>query len=128
MYSGDGLDSKQTLTKGSNEKSMQKTKHGIPYVESTDYREDFPEHMKLMAEAIDLLFDKVFRRIDEAENILALLKEQESVEPRRDANCVRIFRCGACGEYVGFIDSDPGDTNEQDNYCRNCGRKVKWDA
>lgn len=57
---------------------MQKTKHGIPYVESTDYREDFPEHMKLMAEAIDLLFDEVFRRIDEAENILALLKEQEN--------------------------------------------------
>lgn len=44
---------------------MQKTKHGISYVESTDYREDFPEHMKLMAEAIDLLFDEVFRRIDE---------------------------------------------------------------
>ena len=57
---------------------------------------------------------------------LALLKEQKAVEPRRDANCVRMFRCGAYGEYVGFIDSDPGDPNEQDNYCRNCGRKVKW--
>ena len=55
-----------------------------------------------------------------------MLKEQEAVEPRRDANCVRIFRCGACGEYVGFIDSDHDDPNEQDNYCRNCGRKVKW--
>ena len=59
---------------------------------------------------------------------LSLLKEHEAVEPRRDANCVRMFRCGACGEYVGFIDSDPGDPNEQDNYCRNCGRKVKWDG
>lgn len=58
--------------------------------------------------------------------LLALLKEQEPVEPRRDANCVRMFRCGTCGEYVGFIDSDPGDPNEQNNYCRNCGRKVKW--
>ena len=57
---------------------------------------------------------------------IALLKEQEAVEPRRDANCVRMFRCGVCGEYVGFIDSDPGDPNEQDNYCRNCGRAVKW--
>ena len=55
-----------------------------------------------------------------------LLKEQEAVEPRLDANCVRMFHCGACGEYVGFIDSDTGDPNEQDNYCRNCGRKVKW--
>ena len=61
--------------------------------------------------------------IDDA---IALLKEQEAVEPRRDANCVRMFRCGVCSEYVGFIDSDHGDPNEQDNYCRNCGRKVKW--
>ncbi len=37
-----------------------------------------------------------------------------------------MFRCGACGEYVGFIDSDQGDPNEQDNYCRNCGKAVKW--
>jgi len=62
-----------------------------------------------------------------ADEILALLKEQEAIEPRRDANCVRMFRCGVCGEYVGFIDLDPGDPNEQDNYCRNCGRKVKWE-
>ena len=61
-------------------------------------------------------------------DVISLLKEREAVEPRRDANHVRMFRCGACGEYVGFIDSNPGDPNEQDNYCRNCGRKVKWDA
>ena len=59
---------------------------------------------------------------------ITMLKEQEAVEPRLDANCLRIFRCGACGEYVGFIDSDQWDPNEQDNYCRNCGRKVKWDG
>lgn len=59
-------------------------------------------------------------------NALALLK-QEAVKPRRDANCVRMFRCGACGEYVGFIDSAPGNPNEQDNYCRNCGKQVKWE-
>jgi len=64
---------------------------------------------------------------EQAQEIIALLKEQEAVEPRRDANCVMMFRCGVCGEYVGFIDSDPGDPNEQDNYCRNCGRKVKWE-
>lgn len=44
---------------------MKRTKKGIPYVESTDYREDFPEHMELMAEAIDSLFDELFRRIDD---------------------------------------------------------------
>ena len=57
---------------------------------------------------------------------IALLEEQEAVEPRRDANCVRLFRCGACGEYVGFIDLDTGDPNDQDNYCRNCGKAVRW--
>lgn len=62
------------------------------------------------------------------EDILSLLKEQEAIEPRRDAICVRMFRCGACREYVGFIDSDHGDPNEQDNYCRNCGRPVLWEG
>lgn len=62
------------------------------------------------------------------EDILSLLKEHEAVEPRRDAICVRMFRCGACREYVGFIDSDHGDPNEQDNYCRNCGRPVLWEG
>ena len=61
-------------------------------------------------------------------NKVELLKEQEAVEPRRDADCPTMFRCGVCGEYVGFVDSDPGDPNEQDNYCRNCGRRVKWDG
>ena len=65
-------------------------------------------------------------RTDLLQYTVALLKEKEAVEPRRDANCVRMFRCGVCGEYVGFIDSDPGDPNEQDNYCRNCGTPVLW--
>ena len=65
-------------------------------------------------------------RTDLLQYTVALLKEKEAVEPRRDENCVRMFRCGACGEYVGFIDSDPGDPNEQDNYCRNCGTPVLW--
>ena len=60
------------------------------------------------------------------EDILSLLKEQEAIEPRRDAICVTMFRCGACGEYVGFIDSDLGIPDKQDNYCRNCGRPVLW--
>lgn len=69
------------------------------------------------------MFDSYYGILNDA---IAMLKEQEAIEPRRDANCVRMFRCGVCGEYVGFIDSDLGDPNEQDNYCRNCGRPVKW--
>ena len=61
------------------------------------------------------------------DDAISLLKAQEAVEPIRDAINVRRFRCGVCGAYVGFIDSYPGDTKEQDNYCRNCGRPVKWE-
>ena len=70
--------------------------------------------------------DKNIRLKERAEQVDSMLKEKEAIEPRLDANCVRIFRCGVCGEYVGFIDSDTGDHNEQDNYCRNCGKAVKW--
>ena len=58
--------------------------------------------------------------------VLTLLKEQEAVEPVRDEKTGRFWLCGNCGEYVGFEDNDPSDPNEFDNYCRNCGRKVKW--
>lgn len=61
-------------------------------------------------------FDRARNFLHTIDDAVALLKEQEAVEPRRDANYVRMFRCGACGKYVGFIDS----------YCSNCGRKVKW--
>ena len=55
------------------------------------------------------MFDSYYGILNDA---IAMLKEQEAIEPRRDANCVRMFRCGVCGEYVGFIDSDLGDPNE----------------
>ena len=74
----------------------------------------------------ELVDKSVGVHIDALNDALSLLKEQEAVKPIRDENCGRMFRCGACGEYVGFIDSDPGDPNEQDNYCRNCGRSVNW--
>ena len=57
---------------------------------------------------------------------LALLKEQEAVKPVLDKTSKRFYRCGACGECVGFIDLDVSDQNEQDNYCRNCGKSVDW--
>lgn len=69
-------------------------------------------------------FDAPWDLIDET---LALLKEQEAVKPVRDEKTGRFWLCGNCGEYVGFEDNDPSDPNEFDNYCRNCGRKVKWE-
>lgn len=85
--------------------------------------------IKALEEAIPFIDSRGYGGVAEIiHDALSMLKEQDAVEPRRDAICVRMFRCGACGEYVGFIDSDPGDPNEQDNYCRNCGQEVKWNA
>lgn len=61
-----------------------------------------------------------------AEDALALLKEQEAVEPIEiidekypvgDHNRYKGYRCGKCQEII------PWDAN----YCPYCGRKVKWD-
>lgn len=49
---------------------------------------------------------------------IALLKEQEPVEPKRKDvahNGIDWF-CGKCGHCVRRLD----------NYCSRCGRKVKW--
>lgn len=53
--------------------------------------------------------------------------EQESFKPVKDPECGRFWLCGNCGCCVGFEDNDSSDPNEFDNYCRKCGRKVKWD-
>jgi len=81
----------------------------------TDLGYGLPDRSNVVMEYLNSLTDA-----------LTLIKEKEAVEPRQDAYCPRMFRCGVCGEYVGFIDSDSGDPNEQDNYCRNCGNGVKW--
>ena len=70
----------------------------------------------------------IARKIVLITSAIALLKEQEAVAPTLDETTKSFYRCGVCGEYVGFIDSDPGDTDEKDNYCRNCGQAVKWDG
>ena len=59
---------------------------------------------------------------------LALLKERKAVRPVRDKETGRIWLCGKCGTYVGFEDNDPGDPNEFDKYCRECGRPVLWEG
>ena len=55
--------------------------------------------------------------------ILALLKEQEAVEPRKkdDGNpqpwTAWWYVCGDCGQEIEYHDS----------FCRWCGRAVKWE-
>ena len=63
-----------------------------------------------------------------ADEILAMLKEQEAVKPVRDELTGRMWVCGKCGSYVGFEDNDPQDPNEYDKYCRECGRPVLWEG
>ena len=52
---------------------------------------------------------------------LELLKEQEPVEAKtmRESKSYGSwwFACGACGHAIDL----------EDNFCRECGRKIKWD-
>ena len=66
--------------------------------------------------------------VDAIEHALALLKEQEPVEPipTEDDDWI----CGACNNsVVGTEELDEGGfTPIRFNYCPNCGRAVKWDG
>lgn len=52
---------------------------------------------------------------------LAILKEQEPVEPVLDKQYKRIWLCGNCGCFVGIANY-----SEFDKFCRECGHPVKW--
>lgn len=54
------------------------------------------------------------------EDALALLREQEPVEPHveRDSDGDSwYYGCGACHEAIDY----------KDKFCRHCGREVKWE-
>ena len=51
---------------------------------------------------------------------LALLKEQEAVEPLRPRARGRVERFWVCGECGAEIDKG-------DRFCRYCGRETKWE-
>jgi hypothetical protein len=61
-------------------------------------------------------------KVDLMRDALALLKEQEAIEPKKenDGNpepCTSWwYVCGDCGRYI-----DP-----HDRFCRHCGREVDW--
>ena len=58
------------------------------------------------------------------EDILELLKEQEAIDPfQHDA----VYLCGNCDkEVVGWTDDITGEDIRY-QFCRRCGRKVKWE-
>ena len=61
-----------------------------------------------------------------AKAAMELLKEQEAVKPRVDADGT--FNCGNCGEPVGF-DEHPFTCKVPEiamKFCCECGKPVKW--
>lgn len=51
---------------------------------------------------------------------IAMLKEQDPVAP---VLVGRMWECGKCYAPVGIFMDD-----QRDQFCRTCGRRVKWDA
>ena len=49
---------------------------------------------------------------------LALLKEQEAIEPKEKDY---VWRCGKCDEYLTSIE------NHRIRFCLYCGKAVKWE-
>jgi RNA polymerase subunit RPABC4/transcription elongation factor Spt4 len=55
------------------------------------------------------------------EDALAMLKEQEAVEPkaiRMNAFGHPVYACGKCGHLI----------TESMNYCHECGKRIKWEG
>ena len=65
-------------------------------------------------------------RIDDA---IALLKEQEAVEPYMDYDGHDVWRCGNCGATIFHIEHSQADEDWKSyaKFCRQCGKKVKWE-
>ena len=57
------------------------------------------------------------------------LKEQEAVEPtfRQGEDGVFVWACGSCGAYMYHIYDGIDKAKEYAKYCRQCGKKVKWE-
>lgn len=65
--------------------------------------------------------------LEESRKAIALLKAQEPVEPvfdkgESDDPWGRLFFCGACGRRI----NEKYNPDEDDKYCKHCGRPVKW--
>ena len=64
-----------------------------------------------------------------AKDALALLKEQEPVEPqeKREGDYKNLY-CGACGRgIVGYVGHLTGKRLNVSDYCNKCGKAVKWE-
>lgn len=62
---------------------------------------------------------------DLIDDTLALLKEQEAIEP--DVNSEGTCTCGNCGENVGYYPVGCNTPEKLCKFCQECGTEVKWD-
>ena len=77
---------------------------------------------KLMLCNPKMLTSEMCVRIGQAINgAIDLLKEHEAIEPILSYGT---FRCGNCESIVGY--NDGNGCGYQNNFCSNCGQKVKW--
>lgn len=72
------------------------------------------------ADRADAMLEMAQLTVTDARAIAKLLKEQEPVEPVPDEDGLH-DRCGACGRLLHES------ILSRDNFCRNCGKRVKWD-
>ena len=61
---------------------------------------------------------------------LALLKEQEAVEPsfKQDEKGIFVWCCGSCGAYMYHIYDGIDKAKEYAKFCRQCGKPVMWEG
>lgn len=61
--------------------------------------------------------------------VIELLKKQEAVEPtfKQGNDGIFVWACGSCGAYMYHIYDGIDKAKEYAKYCRQCGKKVKWE-
>ena len=67
--------------------------------------------------------------VEHCTNILDSIKEQEAIEPtfKQDKDGIFVWACGSCGAYMYHIYDGIDKAKEYAKYCRQCGRKVRWE-
>ena len=55
------------------------------------------------------------------DDVIALLREMEPVEPIKNPGIAEPYRCGACWSVLGW-------ESEKQRFCPECGRRIKWNG
>lgn len=83
--------------------------------------EEWARDFMAYVDELDIARDAYRGIMEYIEDALAMLKEQEAVEPRECLYPRGTYACGFC-DYVPIGNKD----GYRANYCPECGRRVKW--